>query len=508
MNDNSSKTPVNTTRRNILKGSASLAAAPFVTTFGMMAARNAEAQTCTRLATMVASPYGIVAPVADQTTGLPLLMLPPGFSYKSMGWRDDVMTDGRLSPNAHDGMAVVRSRRVGRSTELTLIRNHELGTSSAPRLVNAPTYDKDGTGNKPAGGTTTLIVRDGNLVEIRPSLGGTMTNCAGGVTPWETWLTCEENTTDRTSVGGKKHGYVFEVCADPDDTTARPIVDMGRFRHEAVAVDPTTNHAYETEDASPVSALYRFVPDNDAGGENTYADGGKLYAARIKQIVRSSYAMVEEVNQTGFTSPCVGDEYVLEWVEIADPDAAPTSVNVLGQNRNVSGPFAQAWAAGCARMLRGEGIWYHAGKIYIVDTSAGGEGCVWELTLATQHVKAIYVSSNQRAGNNLDNITVSPRGGLLCCEDGGTSSDELGNGLRLFGLGNDGQPYMFAKSNVSFTAAQYAAAGKTLLGGTGNQLGSEFAGACFDPTGRILFVNNYTPGITFAITGPWAKGNL
>lgn len=499
-------------RRNMLKGTASLAAAPFVTTFGMMAARNAQAAaTCERLTQMIASPYGVVAPVLDQTTGLPLLMLPPGFFYKSFGWRDDVMAGGKLTPNAHDGMGVVRSRRVGRSTELTLIRNHELGTTSPAnlRLTDAPTYDNSGTGNLPAGGTSTLILRDGNLVNIIPSIGGTMTNCAGGVTPWETWLTCEENTTDRTAVGGKKHGYVFEVSANPEETTAQPLVAMGRFRHEAVAIDPTTNFCYQTEDQSPASLLYRFEPDNDSGVFNSYADGGKLKAARVKAIVSSCYDSLEQINQSGFGAPYMGDEYELEWVEIANPDADPvTGYNVLGTNRSVSGPFKQGWEAGCARMLRGEGIWYHNGKMYIVDTSAGSEGCVWELTLATQRIKCIYVSQTQLAGNNVDNITVSPRGGILCCEDGGQSPDELGNGLRLFGLSANGQPYMFAKNNINFTADQYAAAGKNLLGGTGNQLGSEFAGACFDPTGRTLFVNNYTPGITFAITGPWANGNL
>lgn len=505
------RTDFNPARRSLLKGTATLAAAPFVTTFGLMAARNAEAQTCERYANMVASPYGPVAPVNDQTTGLPLLMLPPGFSYKSMGWRDDVMTSGRPTPAAHDGMAVVRMRRVGRSTELTLIRNHELGTtSSTSRLTGAPTYDEGVAGTRPAGGTTTLVIRDGNLVETIPSLAGTMTNCAGGPTPWDSWLSCEETTTDLTPIGGKKHGYVFEVCADPEYTTAQPIIEMGRFRHEAAAVDPATNIVYMTEDASPVSLLYRFVPDNTEGGYNTLADGGRLYAARVKRIVQACYSSLEEVNQTGFGAPYLGDEYELEWVEIVNPDADPvTGYNVLGTARNVSGTFKQGWEAGCARMLRGEGIWYHAGKVYVVDTSAGGEGCVWELTLATQRIKCIYVSRNQLAGNNVDNIAVSPRGGIICCEDGGTSNDgALGPGARLFGLTSDGRPYMFVKSNVNFTAAQYAAVGKNLTGGTGDQRGAEFAGACFDPTGRILFVNNYTPGITFAITGPWGRGNL
>jgi len=142
------------------------------------------------------------------------------------------------------------------------------------------------------------------------------------------------------------------------------------------------------------------------------------------------------------------------------------TLDVLGTPVGASGPFGQAWAAGCARMQRGEGIWHHAGKVYVVDTAAGGAGCVWELTLATQRIKALYVSHDQRGGNHVDKHTVSPRGGLICCEDGGGSDDgSLGSGNRLVGLTAGGAPYLFAKNNLDFSAAQYAAAGKPLADG-------------------------------------------
>ncbi|MBN8440594.1 MAG: DUF839 domain-containing protein [Thauera sp.] len=495
-------------RRNMLKGTASLAAAPFVTTFGLMA-RNAEAATCERFTEMTVSPFGPLAPMKDETTGLELLQLPEGFSYRTIGWQDDIMSDGITCPARFDGMAVVSQRREGRSTELILVRNHEVG--NFPRTTGvAPTYDSaaNSSGNYAGGGTTTIVLRDGVVVDVRASLAGTMTNCAGGPTPWGTWLSCEENTDDRSAFGGKKHGYVFEVDPDPAQTTAEPLVAMGRFRHEAVAIDPTNNFCYQTEDQSPVSALYRFEPNNAGGYTGAYADGGRLTAARIQRIERAGTTSLADANALAFASPCLGDEYLLEWVELDNPDAAPTTRNVNGTNRSVSGTFAQAWDAGCARMARGEGIWQHGGRIYIVDTAAGGEGCLWELNPASGRIKCIYVSSNQLAGNNLDNITISPRGGIVCCEDGGTSTDEFGRGSRLFGINNQGQPFMLAKNNLNFSAEQYAAVGKNLTAGLGDQRGSEFCGACFDPLGRTLFVNIQTPGITFAITGPWAKGNL
>ena len=107
----------------------------------------------------------------------------------------------------------------------------------------------------PGGGTTTLQFSGQRWLSAEPSLGGTFYNCAGGAAPWGSWFTCEETFTDLTACGGRRHGYVFEVRRDAEATTAKPIVDMGRMMHEAVAIDPATKYAYLTEDnpAAPAS---------------------------------------------------------------------------------------------------------------------------------------------------------------------------------------------------------------------------------------------------------------
>jgi len=195
------------------------------------------------------------------------------------------------------------------------------------------------------------------------------------------------------------------------------------------------------------------------------------------------------------------------------PGADANRRNTMGLNgqaiTNVAGPFAQGWEQGALRMNRGEGMWYHEGKIYVMDTSGGpvSEGTIWELDVATQVMTCIYASANTLSGNNGDNITVSPRGHIVICEDGGTVNDAFGPGTRMMGLTPDGGTFIFCKNNVNLTSAQLAAVGKaTSL--AGNNRSSEFCGACFDPTGRYLFVNIQTPGITFAITGPWANGTI
>ena len=226
---------------------------------------------------LLIAPYGRLAPSAD----CPELEIPERFRCVrlSSGGVASSVREGLTVPNAFDGMAAFPLP----NGNVRLIRNHEMIDSAADaRPIGQPAYD-----SKASGGTTSLEVRiTGSgldllveLVDEFVSLASTRVNCAGGATPWGSWLSCEEITSGPRSGYDKPHGYIFEVPASatgPVDPV--PLREMGRFIHEAVAVDPETGIVYETEDTwydpggRPGAGFYRFIPNRP--GE--LAAGGRL----------------------------------------------------------------------------------------------------------------------------------------------------------------------------------------------------------------------------------------
>jgi secreted PhoX family phosphatase len=466
------------------------------TAFSALLAREARAGRPRAAASPVANPYGELIPAVDQNTGATLLSLPPDFTYRSFGWTGDLMDDGTPTPGSHDGMAVVQVVP-GRAGDLILVRNHEITFGALIGGGSAPVYDDTAIGrNAIGGGTTTLTFRRGQLIGAVGSLAGTAVNCAGGPTPWGSWLTCEEIIFDGAAVGSRAHGFVFEVPAPSlGAASAVPITDMGCMRHEAAAVDPRNGCVYLTEDSSNHAGFYRFRP-HDRG-----AHVGALEAGGVLEMLR-----VVGSDGADLDLPDAGATYTVDWVPIEDPAAIPDAAagQLLYDGESV--PYTQGRAQGGARFRRLEGCWYDAGSIWFVDTTggAGGNGVVWRYEPASDEaapgaLECFWVSTSSDAGDNIDNVTISPRGGLIGCEDSGSTQ-----GTRLVGWTRDGASFAFAQNHMNLSGG---VAGKPAIVPADYRF-SEFAGACFDPSGRWLFVNVQRPGVTFAISGPWARGPL
>ncbi len=450
-------------------------------------------------------------PVFDQTTGLPLLRLAPGFSYHTFGWAGEIMATEAPTPDFHDGMAVVPGKS---ENEIVLLRNHECYDGQPFTSWSGKTYDQSQLTSTsgverdaPGGGVTALTIRDGVYVGTTPVLSGTMVNCAGGPTPWGTWLSCEEIVYRRSresAIGDglpQDHGYVFETLPPHlGETSHNPIKEMGLMRHEAAAVDPATGHVYLTEDNYGLSGFYKFVPDDPSSEVGALERGGKLYMLKVAND--SKVDLIAD----GF-----GTKYNVEWVPIAHPDADPEHFTetfpdgpkTLGEG--MSGPFWQGTEQGGATFNRGEGCWYHDGVVYFIDTSGGptGNGSVWAYEPAKERLSNCFSSTSESQADAIDNLTINPANGtIILCEDGGgvqNKEGEFTTGSRLLSANRNNRVRVLAENNV---VIDEPIPGRSAIEPR-DYRSSEWAGATFSPDGSILYANIQDPGITFAIEGPW-----
>lgn len=434
----------------------------------------------------ISESMGRLRVVDDEATGLPLLRLPEGFRYRSMSWAGTQLHDGHAVPGSADGMGVVRQD----GNRITLVRNHELQGAGNPMGDPKNAYDDS------PGGTTTLVfdARNEELVDSRVSLGGTLYNCAGGVTPWGTWLSCEEATFNPAmahlsppskqrywdvSTERRDHGYVFEV---PADGVAQPvpILAMGQFFHEAVVIDPSTGIAYLTEDNGPNAGFYRFIPD--VPGQ--FARGGRLQMMKVVDRPQMKDYLI------------LGQVMDVEWVDIPDPTAG-----LVPEYPNGDGVVGQGLAAGGSAFVALEGCAIAGGRVHFTSKLGGRAmaGYIFEYHPDSETIMMVFESPSQDYFSGPDNLVVSPRGSLVICED------RLGvdkNAQSVAGLTREGEFFRFCQINPRLSG-QFG--GHDLAD---TVLRSEWAGVTFSHSGDWMFINIYNPGITLAITGPWQDGYL
>jgi secreted PhoX family phosphatase len=458
------------TRRRFVEGSAAVGGGLAIAgPLSALAAQTAEARKRPH-----APGYGPLLPTPEIDSGETYLALPKGFSYRLIQRAGDPMTDGSPTPGIFDGMAAYR----GEHGSTVLVRNHENRSRDGEVGVAVPggkRYDPDA--NVRGGNTKLVVGRDRKLRESLAVLGGTHTNCAGGEMPWGTWITCEEifnygaaeaNVTPGTGV---PHGYIFEVPADATKAiTPQPVLDAGRFAHEAVAwLDGVL---YETEDRGN-AAFYRFLPDRRPREWGDLASfGGTLQALVVR-------------GQPNFEADTAtpGQALRVEWVTIEEPNPLTDTVRV------------EAQAKGAAIFNRTEGIWSADHRVYF-DCTSGGEaelGQIWEYVPAGRDegvLRLVYESTSADDLQSPDNLVVVPHTGDVWVQEDGDGEQFVR------GVTRRGEIYDFARTVLS---------------------PSEFCGGCFSPDGETFFLNQQgnrlaageTPetqaddqrGFTFAIWG-------
>jgi secreted PhoX family phosphatase len=402
-------------------------------------------------------------PLVEDRGGL--IDLPRGFRYRVVQSVEDRLSSGAAVPGDFDGMVAVPGPR----NATVLVRNHELRPRDTARKAPVPATNPY-RADAPGGTTAVVVGPNRKAAESYVTSSGTLNNCAGGGTPWGTWLTCEEDRTEG-------HGYVFEADpADPENERSRtPIRAMGFFSHEAVDIDPRTGIAYLTEDdfrgrqvapqdevpgATRSSFLYRYLPDNRAQRPGALQDGGTL------QVM-----CIDEAPLFNMDLGATGERFGVVWKTVSAEE-----------------PHDDALARGGARFQRLEGCHFAGGAFWFDDTSGGEErhGQVFRLIPSGDpsgggvDTLELFLEGDSRAQMDApDNLVITPWGDVWLAEDGD-------DGNRVIGITPEGESYVFAHNRLN---------------------DSEFAGPTFAPNGRTLFLNIQDPGHTFAIGGPFPRRN-
>ncbi len=409
-----------------------------------------------------------------------ILDLPKGFSYQIIARAGDKMTDGFFVPGLADGMSACP----GPDGSTILICNHEYrlgypesvgpfkGKKSLFRKFGEEMiYDK-GSRGKPCLGSTTTLVYDSKARQLKShflNLVGTLASCSGGITPHNTWLSCEEVFENPGENCAQKHGYIFEgpISTEPRVIKPVPLKTLGRFRHEGVAVAPQTGIIYLTEDQTD-GLLYRFVP----GQPGHLAEGGRLQCLAV-----SEKPQFDTRNWKGAAlSP--GEGLPVHWIDLDDIDPESDDLRQRG------------YKLGAALFASGEGICFDEGIFYIACTNGSrtGRGQVWSYTPSPfegtarekespPRLELLVEPNDQRVMDHPDQITVAPWGDIFACEDGD-------NGNYLLGITPQRTIYRFAWNALNE---------------------SDVTGVCFSSDGSTMFLNIIDPGLTLAVTGPWKK---
>jgi secreted PhoX family phosphatase len=409
-----------------------------------------------------------------------ILDLPEGFSYKVIARAGDRMTDGFYVPGLADGM----SASPGPGGLAILVCNHEFrtgypesigpfkGKKSLSGMVDRDLFYDQGSGENPCLGSTTTLVYDTGAQKLTShflNMVGTMVNCSGTITPYGTWLSCEEIFENPGKTFTRRHGYVFEgpVSTEPRMIKPVPLKALGRFVHEGTAVAPRTGIVYLTEDQVD-GLIYRFVPDKPGH----LAEGGRLQCLAVLDK-----AQLDTRNWKGkAVSP--GENLPVHWIDLDDVDPETDDLRLRGHE------------LGAALFASAEGICLSEGIICFDCTNGSrtGRGQVWSYTPgpfegtprekeSPGRLELLVEPNDERIMDHPDQITVAPWGNIFACEDGN-------DGNYLLGITPQRAIYKFAWNALNE---------------------SDLSGVCFSPDGGTMFLNILEPGLTLAVTGPWKK---